>query len=193
MSARAAAASASGAVPNNRVRGILSSRTPASISSRCAAPAQTMTACLANCVSRFSSINASSPCHSPRAPNRSATITTDAPDARDRSGVPASPVENASSGAACAMSNAFPAAAAAPTIESAGSGAVESLQADVRAYDAVERAVAASVARFGGLDILINNAGVGVFADVASMTPDQWADVIETNLTGPFNACHASL
>src|SRR5207249_4963722 len=40
---------------------------------------------------------------------------------------------------------------------------------------------------------LINNAGVGVFADVASMTPDQWADVIETNLTGPFNACHASL
>jgi len=84
-------------------------------------------------------------------------------------------------------------AAAAPTIESAGPGAVESLQADVRAYDAVERAVAATVARFGGLDILINNAGVGVFADVASMTPNQWADVIETNLTGPFNACHASL
>jgi 3-oxoacyl-[acyl-carrier protein] reductase len=60
-------------------------------------------------------------------------------------------------------------------------------------YDAVERAVAATVARFGGLDILINNAGVGVFADVVSMTPNQWADVIETNLTGPYNTCHASL
>jgi 3-oxoacyl-[acyl-carrier protein] reductase len=84
-------------------------------------------------------------------------------------------------------------AAARPTIESAGPGAVETLQADVRRYDAVERAVEATVARFGGLDIVINNAGVGVFADVASMTPDQWADVIETNLTGPYNMCHASL
>jgi 3-oxoacyl-[acyl-carrier protein] reductase len=84
-------------------------------------------------------------------------------------------------------------AAAASVIESAGPGAVETLQADVREYDAVERAVAATVARFGGLDILINNAGVGVFADVASMTPIQWADVIETNLTGPYNTCHASL
>jgi 3-oxoacyl-[acyl-carrier protein] reductase len=84
-------------------------------------------------------------------------------------------------------------AAAASVIESAGPGAVESLQADVREYDAVERAVAATVARFGGLDILINNAGVGVFADVASMTPNQWADVIDTNLTGPYNTCHASL
>ena len=89
--------------------------------------------------------------------------------------------------------NAAQLAAAAPMIESAGPGAVESLQADVREYDAVERAVAATVARFGGLDILINNAGVGVFADVASMTPNQWADVIETNLTGPYNTCHASL
>jgi 3-oxoacyl-[acyl-carrier protein] reductase len=84
-------------------------------------------------------------------------------------------------------------AAAASMIESAGPGAVESLQADVREYDAVEHAVAATVARFGGLDILINNAGVGVFADIASMTPNQWADVIETNLTGPYNTCHASL
>ena len=45
--------------------------------------------------------------------------------------------------------------------------AVETLQADVRRYDEVERAIDATVARFGGLDILINNAGVGIFADVA--------------------------
>ena len=39
----------------------------------------------------------------------------------------------------------------------------------------------------------MNNAGVGVFTDVAAMTPAQWTDVIETNLTGVFNACHAAL
>ena len=55
--------------------------------------------------------------------------------------------------------------AARPRIESAGPGSVETLQADVRRYAEVERAIAATVARFGGLDILINNAGVGIFAD----------------------------
>jgi 3-oxoacyl-[acyl-carrier protein] reductase len=80
-----------------------------------------------------------------------------------------------------------------PRIEAAGPGAVETLQADVRSHDEVKRAIDAAVARFGGLDILINNAGVGVFSDVASMTPAQWSEVIDTNLTGVFNACHAAL
>ena len=79
------------------------------------------------------------------------------------------------------------------TIEAAGPGGVETLQADVRRYDEVQRAIDATVARFGGLDILINNAGIGIFVDVASMTPAQWTELIETNLTGVFNACHAAL
>jgi 3-oxoacyl-[acyl-carrier protein] reductase len=53
--------------------------------------------------------------------------------------------------------------------------------------------VDATVARFGGLDILINNAGVGIFADVAEMDAAQWNEVIETNLTGVYHACHAAL
>src|SRR5437667_8609801 len=69
-------------------------------------------------------------------------------------------------------------------IESAGPSAVETLRADVRRYDDIERAINATVGRFGGLDILINNAGVGIFADVADMTPAQWSDIIDTNLTG---------
>jgi 3-oxoacyl-[acyl-carrier protein] reductase len=89
--------------------------------------------------------------------------------------------------------NAAQLAAARPLIEPAGTGGVELLQADVRHYADVERAVSATVGRFGGLDILVNNAGVGVFVDVASMAPDQWAEVIETNLTGPYHMCHASL
>jgi NAD(P)-dependent dehydrogenase (short-subunit alcohol dehydrogenase family) len=80
-----------------------------------------------------------------------------------------------------------------PTIEAAGPGSVETLQADVRRYADVQLAVDAVVSRFGGLDIVVNNAGVGIFAEVASMTPEQWAEVIETNLTGAFNVCHAAL
>src|SRR2546425_9469373 len=71
-----------------------------------------------------------------------------------------------------------------PVIERAGPGAVETLQADVRRYDEMRHAVEATVARFGGLDILINNAGIGIFAGVAAMTPAQWSEVIDTNLTG---------
>jgi NAD(P)-dependent dehydrogenase (short-subunit alcohol dehydrogenase family) len=78
-------------------------------------------------------------------------------------------------------------------LEGAGPGSVEALRADVRKYDDVRHAVGATVARFGGLDYLVNNAGVGVFADVADMTPEQWASVIDTNLTGVFYACHAAL
>ena len=80
-----------------------------------------------------------------------------------------------------------------PKIEGAGTGQVEALKADVRSYAEVERAVTAAVSRFGGLDILVNNAGVGIFSNVADMKPDQWSEIVDTNLTGVFNACHASI
>jgi NAD(P)-dependent dehydrogenase (short-subunit alcohol dehydrogenase family) len=83
--------------------------------------------------------------------------------------------------------------AARPKIEAAGPGAVETLQADVRAAADVERVVAGTVSRFGGLDFLVNNAGVGIFAEVAEMTPGQWDEVIDTNLTGVFRMCHAAI
>jgi 3-oxoacyl-[acyl-carrier protein] reductase len=78
-------------------------------------------------------------------------------------------------------------------LEGAGPGSIEALRADVRKYDDVRDAVEATVARCGGLDFLINNAGVGVFANAADMTPEQWSTVIDTNLTGVFYACHAAL
>jgi NAD(P)-dependent dehydrogenase (short-subunit alcohol dehydrogenase family) len=83
--------------------------------------------------------------------------------------------------------------AARSRIEGAGPGAVETIPADMRRLADVERAVSGTVARFGGLDFLINNAGVGVFKNIGEMTPDEWADVIDTNLTGVFYACHAAL
>jgi NAD(P)-dependent dehydrogenase (short-subunit alcohol dehydrogenase family) len=83
--------------------------------------------------------------------------------------------------------------AARSRIEEAGPGAVETLQADVRHYPDMARVADATVSRFGGLDILVNNAGVGIFAEVGAMTPEQWAEVIDTNLTGVFNACQTAL
>jgi NAD(P)-dependent dehydrogenase (short-subunit alcohol dehydrogenase family) len=86
-------------------------------------------------------------------------------------------------------------AQAAQTIqtESAASDAVAAVRADVRRYEDVERVIMGATARFGGLDVVVNNAGVGVFADVLEMTPDRWRDVIDTNLTGVYYMCHAAL
>ena len=78
-------------------------------------------------------------------------------------------------------------------VEAAGTGAVETLQMDVRQMDDVQRAVDAAASRFGGLDIVVNNAGIGIFTSVAAMTPEQWSAVIETNLTGVFYMCRASI
>ena len=66
-------------------------------------------------------------------------------------------------------------------------------RANVREYSDVERAFRAVAERFGGIDILVNNAGVGVFTSVASMSVEQWHDVIDTNLTGVFYCCRAVL
>jgi NAD(P)-dependent dehydrogenase (short-subunit alcohol dehydrogenase family) len=66
-------------------------------------------------------------------------------------------------------------------------------RADVRREDDVAALMAAASQRFGGLDILINNAGVGGFAEVSAMTADQWHQVIDTNLTGVFHCCHAAI
>jgi NAD(P)-dependent dehydrogenase (short-subunit alcohol dehydrogenase family) len=78
-------------------------------------------------------------------------------------------------------------------LQAAGTGSIEALRADVRRYDEVERMIAATAARFGGLDFLINNAGVGRFAEVAEMSLDDWSRVIDTNVTGVFYACHAAI
>jgi NAD(P)-dependent dehydrogenase (short-subunit alcohol dehydrogenase family) len=84
-------------------------------------------------------------------------------------------------------------ASARSALESAGPGKLETLSADVRNYNEMERAIGTAAERFGGLDILVNNAAVGIFAEVAALTPSQWRDVIDTNLTGVFNTCHAAL
>jgi NAD(P)-dependent dehydrogenase (short-subunit alcohol dehydrogenase family) len=70
-------------------------------------------------------------------------------------------------------------------------GRVAGAPADVRDRKAVDALVADAARRFGGLDVLVNNAGVGAFANVADQGDDDWHRVIETNLTGPFYCSRA--
>jgi 3-oxoacyl-[acyl-carrier protein] reductase len=68
---------------------------------------------------------------------------------------------------------------------------VAGMAADIRDRLSVESLVAETSRRFGGIDALINNAGVGVFTEVAGMTDLDWDKVIGTNLTGVFYATRA--
>lgn len=67
------------------------------------------------------------------------------------------------------------------------------LDSDVKDLSSQERAVDKVVGEFGQLDVLIANAGVGHFASIEDLTPDQWKDTIDTNLTGVYNSIKAAL
>jgi 3-oxoacyl-[acyl-carrier protein] reductase len=64
---------------------------------------------------------------------------------------------------------------------------------DVRSYNEVRSLLREAERAFGGLDILINNAGVGSHSLVEQMTVDEWSRTIETNLSGVFYTCHEAV
>ena len=67
------------------------------------------------------------------------------------------------------------------------------IEADVRNEQDVDAAIEQTVTEFGRLDVLVNNAGVGVFASAADMSPADWRKTVETNLSGVFYCCHAAI
>jgi 3-oxoacyl-[acyl-carrier protein] reductase len=77
--------------------------------------------------------------------------------------------------------------------EDHGDGRAIGVPCDVRSQQDCERLIERTAAEFGGIDILINNAGVGIFAPVAEMTPDDWRTVMQTNLDSLFYCTHAAL
>ena len=64
---------------------------------------------------------------------------------------------------------------------------------DISDRDSVERAVAAVVERFGGVDILANNAGIGAVGDVTANDDDEWARVLDVNVVGTARMSRAAL
>jgi len=67
------------------------------------------------------------------------------------------------------------------------------MQCDVRSEQSVRAAVAAVVADFGRLDILVNNAAVFASAALESLSLDQWDEVFDTNARGPFLVAREAL
>lgn len=65
--------------------------------------------------------------------------------------------------------------------------------ADVRKYDDQKMAVKAAVKKWGKIDVAIANAGVGHFASIENLTPNQWNEVIDINMNGPFYTIKACL
>src|SRR5687767_5014492 len=79
---------------------------------------------------------------------------------------------------------------AAAELSQAGSARAAGLFCDVRDEAQVKACFAQTVEKFGGIEIVVNNAGIGMFATVESMSADDFRAVIETNLCGVFYCCH---
>jgi len=82
---------------------------------------------------------------------------------------------------------------AARSIRERHSVACIGVQCDVRSEQDCRTLITRAVDELGGIDVLVNNAGIGRFENVEDMDPDDWRAVIETNLSGAFYCTHAAL
>lgn len=76
---------------------------------------------------------------------------------------------------------------AALAFETESKGKAAAFEADVRDAEANRRVVEQVVARFGSIDALVNNSGVRRDALLYNMTPEQWDEVLDTNLGGAWS------
>jgi len=74
-----------------------------------------------------------------------------------------------------------------------GHGRVAGSVCDVRDYIQVRRLFETAVKTFGGVDIMVNNAGIGIFASVEEMPPEDFRAIIETNVLGVYYCCHQAI
>jgi 3-oxoacyl-[acyl-carrier protein] reductase len=70
---------------------------------------------------------------------------------------------------------------------------VKGKAADVRNYEEVGELFRFIDTHFGGLDVLVNSAGIGVFRPVPELSIQEWHDTIGTNLNGVFYCCREAL
>lgn len=74
-----------------------------------------------------------------------------------------------------------------------GSNNVLALESDVRDLESQSLAIDRVMAKWGKLDLVVANAGVGHFGSIETLSADQWQETIDINLTGVFNTIKASL
>ncbi len=82
--------------------------------------------------------------------------------------------------------------AVASEIGGAGGVAV-AIQCDVTNRASIENAIAVTVKRFGGLNVVVNNAGAALVADAAKTSDEDWQRILDVNLTGTFLVSRAAL
>jgi NAD(P)-dependent dehydrogenase (short-subunit alcohol dehydrogenase family) len=83
-------------------------------------------------------------------------------------------------------------AGARETLALAG-GAGVALAVDLRSAASVESCLATALAGLGGLDVLVNNAGIEILGTVAETTPEIWDEVMAVNLRGTYLMSRAAL
>ena len=71
-------------------------------------------------------------------------------------------------------------------------GRVLPIECDVRDRDSVESMVETTVEEFGGLDVLVNNAGAVFKCDFNELSENGWKTIVDINLHGVFNCTHAA-
>ena len=74
-----------------------------------------------------------------------------------------------------------------------GAGRATGAVCDVRDDEEVKALFAHAVAEFGGVDVLVNNAGIGIFKRVDETEPEEFRAVLETNLHGVFYCCREAI
>jgi 3-oxoacyl-[acyl-carrier protein] reductase len=99
-------------------------------------------------------------------------------------------------GASLALSDAHAARLAATHDELAairGADRVWSVPCDVTSQEQVQALIDGAVQRFGRIDVMINNAGLGGTASLLEMTEEQWSRVLDVTLNGTFRCTRAAL
>ncbi len=82
---------------------------------------------------------------------------------------------------------------AAQELSRKGQGEVFGVEADVRQFESQQQAINQVLDKWGQLDILVANAGVGHYGSIEELTPEQWQQTIDTNLTGVFYSVKAAI
>jgi len=70
---------------------------------------------------------------------------------------------------------------------------VDGVSCDVSEFMGASSMFAEAKSFMGGVDTLINNAGIGLVASLEDLSPDEWNSMIATNLTGVFNCCKVAI